>query len=173
MEKAITKPIYQWQVVYTKSRAEKKAHRILTEQGIESFLPVQRQLRQWSDRKKWVEAVVVPGYLFVRISQLEYDQVLQSDHIVSFIRFNGRPAVIRDQEIQQLKQMLSQDFNPVEFSCEQLEPGKNVTVVAGPLAGLKGKLIKMLGRNKISIEMEEIGCRFTVEISAEDISPNL
>jgi len=67
--KTTKNPINQkaWHVVYTRSRAEKKVYADLTAQGIECFLPVQKQLRQWKDRKKWVEMPLMPGYCFVYI----------------------------------------------------------------------------------------------------------
>ena len=56
-----------WYAIYTKPRTEKKACEELTCKGISTYLPVVKTLKQWSDRKKWVEKPYFPGYLFVRI----------------------------------------------------------------------------------------------------------
>ena len=103
MEKVEPVHLYHWYAVYVKSRAEKKAQIELQQKGIENFLPLQRKLRQWSDRKKWVEMPLIPGYLFVRISRKEYDLTLQSTQVVSFVRFEGTAATIPDNQIDYLK----------------------------------------------------------------------
>ena len=169
MEK-ITPPLqYLWYAVYTKSRAEKKALAELQFKQIEAFLPLQRKLRQWSDRKKWVELPLISGYLFVHISRKEYDSALQSNFIVSYVRFEGTAATIPDKQIDYLKLMLKQDNLEIEISHETFEPGQTVEVVAGPLIGLCGKLVRFKGNEKVAIELEELGYSALVEIGKADI----
>ena len=169
MEK-IAQPLqYNWYAVYIKSRAEKKAQAELQFKEIESFLPLQRKLRQWSDRKKWVEMPLIPGYLFVHISRKEYDAVLQSNFIVSYVRFEGTAATIPDNQIEYLKLMLKQDNLNIEISHETFEPGQIVDVVAGPLIGLRGKLVRFKGKEKVAIELEQLGYSALVEIETQDI----
>ncbi len=169
MEK-ITSPLpYQWFAVYVKSRAEKKAQAELLQRNIETFLPLQRKLRQWSDRKKWVEMPLIPGYLFVRVSRREYDFVLQSNYIVSYVRFEGTAARIPDRQIDYLRLMLKQENLDIEVTQEDFEPGQVIEVVAGPLIGLQGKLIRIKGKNKLAIELEQLGYSTLIEISAEDV----
>ena len=171
MKKINTKPVYNWHAVYTKSRAEKKAYAELQEQGIEAFLPIQRKLRQWSDRKKWVDMPLIPGYLFVKISRKEYDKVLQSNYLVTYVRFEGTAAIIPDQQIEYLKMMLKQDTHEVSVSTEQLLPGKTIEVIAGPMIGMKAVLVKIQGKNKVAVQIEQIGIAAMVEIPINDIRP--
>ena len=137
--------------------------------GIETFLPVQRKLRQWSDRKKWVEMPLISGYLFVKICRKEYDQVLQSNHVVSYVRFEGQAAIVPNDQIEFLKLMLKQEVIEVEITTEKLTPGQLVEVISGPLIGLQGKLQKIKGKNKVAIELEQLGYAALVEIEAQDI----
>jgi transcription antitermination factor NusG len=169
MEKVIQAHPYFWHAVYVKSRTEKKAQAELQEKQIEVFLPLQRKLRQWSDRKKWVEMPLISGYLFVRASRREYDLVLQSNYVVSYVRFEGKAAIVPDCQIDYLKLMLKQCNEAIEVTREKLKPGQMVEVVAGPLIGLKGKLQKIKGKSKVAIELEQLGCSALVEILAEDI----
>ena len=169
MEKIIPANSYFWYAVYVKSRTEKKAEIELQIQEIETFLPLQRKLRQWSDRKKWVETPLISGYLFVKASRKEYDQVLQSNYVVSYVRFEGKAAIVPDYQIEYLKLMLKQDSSEIEITREKLKPGQMIEVVAGPLIGLKGKLQKIKGKNKVAIELEQLGYSALVEILAEDI----
>ena len=57
--KELKKPQKAWYAVYTNSRAEKRVSDRLAEMGIETFLPLQKTLRQWSDRKKLVEKPLI------------------------------------------------------------------------------------------------------------------
>ncbi|HAH24855.1 MAG TPA: antitermination protein NusG [Prolixibacteraceae bacterium] len=171
MEKIIQPNTYYWHAVYVKSRAEKKAQSELQTQEIDTFLPLQRKLRQWSDRKKWVEMPLISGYLFVRASRKEYDQVLQSNYIVSYVRFEGKAAVVPDSQIEYLKLMLSQDNTPIEITQEKLKPGQMIEVVSGPFIGLKGKLQKIKGKSKVAVELEQLGYSALVEIQTENIQP--
>lgn len=169
MEKINSAHIYYWHAVYVKSRAEKKAQLDLQGQGIETYLPLQRKLRQWSDRKKWVELPVMAGYLFVKVCRKEYDLVLQSNNVVSYVRFEGKAAIVPDAQIEYLKLMLSQDVTEVEITREKLKPGQMVEVISGPMIGLKGKLQKMKGKSKVAIELEQLGYSALIEIEAKDI----
>ena len=169
MEKVNTSLIYNWHAVYVKSRTEKKAHAELQFKEIETFLPLQRKLRQWSDRKKWVEMPLISGYLFVKICRKEYDSVLQSDYVVSYVRFNGVAAVIPENQIDYLKLMLKQDNLDIEIVHESFAPGQMIDVVAGPLIGLHGKLVRIKGKDKVAIELEQLGYAVLVEILAQDI----
>ncbi|HBL77027.1 MAG: hypothetical protein A2W90_19355 [Bacteroidetes bacterium GWF2_42_66] len=169
MEKIIPQPAYHWHAVYTKSRAEKKAQFELNEQGIEVFLPLQRKLRQWSDRKKWVEMPLISGYLFVRISRKEYDKVLQSNYVVTYVRFEGTAAIIPDYQIEYLKMMLKQDVLEVSVTTEKLEPGKEVEVIAGPMIGMRAVLVRIHGKNKVAVQIEQMGFAALVEVPVNDI----
>jgi transcription antitermination factor NusG len=169
MEKIELAQPYNWYAVYIKSRAEKKAKTELQGKKIECFLPVQRKLRQWSDRKKWVEMPLIPGYLFVRISNMEHTNVLQSNYIVSYVRFEGKAAIIPEKQIEYLKLMLKHDNAEVDITQENFEPGRLIEVIAGPLIGLRGKLVSMNGKNKLAIELLQLGYSALIEISPKDI----
>lgn len=169
MEKAGFPLKYNWHAVYTKSRAEKKAFSEFQERQIEAFLPLQRKLRQWSDRKKWVEMPLIPGYVFVNISRMEYDKVLQSNYVVSYVRFEGKAAIIPDHQINYLKLMLEQGDLEVEISHQTFRPGQLVEVMAGPLIGLRGKLVEIKGKEKVALELEKIGYSALVEIEKSHI----
>ena len=160
----------KWHVVYTRSRAEKKVYEELTIENIESFLPLQKKLRQWKDRKKWVEMPLLPGYCFVNISRKEYDKVLQTNNVVGYIRFDGKAAVIPDEQIHALRQLISQFDVDVDVSDKNFKKGKKIEIVAGPLVGVKGELIAMRGKNRFVVRIMQIHTTFSVELSADKLS---
>ena len=72
----LNKPIYNWYAIYVKPNGEKKILKNLEEEHIECYLPIKKTLRQWSDRKKWIEEPVFRSYVFVRVSHIEFFKVL-------------------------------------------------------------------------------------------------
>ena len=159
-----------WYVVYTRSRAEKKVRDELILNNIECFLPLQKKLRQWKDRKKWVEMPLMSGYCFVHISRKEYDKVLQTNNVVCYVTFEGKAAVIPTQEIDSVKQMMKQSDFEVSVSQDSFKPGKMVEIIEGPMIGLHGELIEARGKNKFIIRLNQINSTFAIEITADQVS---
>ena len=75
----------QWYVVYTLSKHEKKVEKLLERKNIESYLPKRTIIRQWSDRKRKVEAPLFPNYLFVHIHPREFWKVLSTNGVIRFV----------------------------------------------------------------------------------------
>ena len=170
MDQQYNQPVKSWHVIYTRSRAEKKVYEELIRNNIECFLPLQKKLRQWKDRKKWVEMPLMSGYCFVNITRNNYDEVLKTNNVVSYITFEGKAAVIPEKQINALKKMLRQYDFEVTVTSENFKPGKRVEVLAGPLIGLRGELIETRGKNKFMLRFEQINSSFIVEVPAEQLT---
>jgi transcription antitermination factor NusG len=160
----------KWHVIYTRSRAEKKVCTELTSQNIECFLPLQKKLRQWKDRKKWIKTPLISGYCFVNINRKEYDQVLQTNNVVCYITFEGKAAIIPQQQIDSLKKILDQSDFEVTVSPDNFEPGQIVEIISGPMIGLKGELVKCQNKSRFHIRVEQIKTVFSVEVPAEKLT---
>ena len=160
----------QWYAIYVGSRAEKKVDAALNEKGMKSFLPLKKSLRKWSDRRKWVDMPLIPGYCFVRIDIRNYIHVLQTNHVVGFVRFEGKPAVIRDQQIEFLKRMLKQSDYTWEITHEEFTPGQKVEIIAGPFIGLEAELISIKGKKRVVVRIEQISNTLIIDIPQEDIT---
>lgn len=145
-----------WYAVYCRSRFEKKAFELLTEAGIETFLPLVKTLKQWSDRRKWVEVPLFRSYIFVQITPKEYLKVLNTLGIVRFITFEGKAVPIPPKQITAIRHFLNaeKDHN---LSPDDLTIGSVVEIQRGALMGLKGNLVDIQGKKKVKIEIEAIG----------------
>ena len=163
------KPSYNWYAVRVKSRSEKKVYSDLIEQKIEAYLPLQRKLRQWSDRKKWVEMPLISGYVFVFISKKEYETVLKTYNVVCYVYFERKAAIIRVEHINLLKRMLGQVEVELEVTAEQLKPGQMVEIVSGPLCGVIGELIDFKGKNKVALRIPPLGYTVLVEAPEKNL----
>jgi transcriptional antiterminator RfaH len=145
-----------WYAVYTKSRNEKKLAMLLKDKGIEFYLPLVKKLKQWSDRRKWVEVPLFNSYIFVHISELEYYRVLGIPGVVRFVSFEGIKTKIRDIEIEAIKKYVETGEEILDNE-EDFIPGKSVKVVRGQFKDLHGKLVQILGKQRVKIEIEAVG----------------
>ena len=151
----------QWYALYTAPRAEKKVSERFTAAGIEHYLPLQKVKRKWSDRIKEVIVPVVHGYIFVKIHESEFRNVLGIFGAISFVREFYKPVAIPEKQIERLRFMCDFSDEPVEFSLEELAPGETITITRGPMKGLTGELVHVKGKNKVVIRLEKFGCALT------------
>lgn len=161
-------PIKKWYAIYTRSRAEKQIHELLLKAGIESYLPLRKVLKQWSDRKKWIEEPLFRSYIFVHISEAEYYNVLNTPGTVRFITFEGKAVAIPPQQIEAMKQFVNtgQELPDVDI---KLEPGSMVDIIAGPMKGISGELLEIMGKKKVRIEIDGLGQAVYLELPASHI----
>jgi transcription antitermination factor NusG len=136
----------KWYAIYTRPRAEKLVYTRLIEADIEAFLPIQKTIRQWSDRKKIVERPLLSSYVFVKTRHKFFPVVYTTTGVVKFITFEGQPVAIPQNQIDNLRLLINSDAE-IEVTSGKFEKGDNVEVVAGSMAGLTGELVGR-GKNK-------------------------
>ena len=153
----------KWYAIYTKSRNEKKLATNLKARGIEVYLPLLKTLKQWSDRKKWVEIPLFRSYLFVHILNKDYLEVLQTDGVVRFITFRKEKIPIPESQILAVKSYLEEDDPALLENLEYL-PGDRVEVNRGPLRGLLGILVEVKGKQRVMVEIESIGQKLILNL---------
>lgn len=131
-----------WIALYTRPRSEKKIKAYLDELGIETYLPIQKQMRLWSDRKKQVDVVVIPMVIFVNTDKEKLHKILKHSLILRAFTLPGCKdvAIIPATQIERLKFILGQSDVPVEFDTQIFKTNDNVEVIRGHLAGLKGEV---------------------------------
>ncbi|WP_232335583.1 UpxY family transcription antiterminator [Mucilaginibacter arboris] len=155
----------KWYPVYTRSRAEKQAFELLQKKGVESYLPLQKTLKQWSDRKKWVTEPLFQSYLFVRITQQQQTEVLMTKGIVRFLYHAGRIAAMPDQQINEIQLLLSNEID-LEVTAEHIAPGEKVVIKAGPLKGLSGEMVSYKSQKQLVVRLENLGQSILVNASS-------
>jgi transcriptional antiterminator RfaH len=160
---------YRWYPVYTYPRAEKKACQSLVNKGLETYLPLQKQLKQWSDRKKWVEEPLIKSYLFVRIKEYEQSEILMTKGIARFIYFSGKITSMPDRQIDDLKLLMASSFE-LEITASDLQPGEKIMIKAGTLKGLTGEIISYRSQKQLALRLENLGYSIIVHVPAALIS---
>ncbi|MDD4632065.1 MAG: UpxY family transcription antiterminator [Proteiniphilum sp.] len=150
----------RWLAAYVKMHHEKKVRDRLREMNIECFLPVQEEIRLWSDRKKKVERVLIPMMIFVYVNSDEQRSVITLPSVIRYMVLRGEhtPTVIPVAQMEQFRFMIDFSDTPVRFESQPLRPGEKVRVIKGSLAGLEGELIIADGKSGVAIRINQLGC---------------
>lgn len=160
----------EWFAIYVKSRYEKKVSKALDEIGVESFLPIVTRIKQWSDRKKKVDEPLFRSYVFVHITKEDYYNVLHCDGVVKFITFEGKAAIIPDNQILAIKDYISDsDSNDMEMEYDEFKEGQLVRIKSGHLKGLTGRFIEIRGRHRLIVNIEVVGKSIPINVVRSNI----
>ena len=153
----------KWYALYTRPRAEKLVYKRLVEEGVETFLPLQKTYRIWSDRKKLVEKPLISSYLFVKTRARYFPIVYKIQGVVKFVSFEGLPVSIPSNQIDILRLLVNSDAE-IEVSSENFAKGDNVEVVSGSLVGLTGELIKIGNKNRVVVRIDRLDQNLILKI---------
>ena len=160
-----------WVAALVKMNTEKKVSSKLSKLGYHNYVPTQTEIRQWSDRKKKIERVVIPMIIFVLVDKVEENNLKKNSFIYKFISYPGQreAAVIPNGQIEKLKFMLHHADSAVEFSESVYEIGDEIEIVRGPLKGLYGKLCYMeKGKPMIGVYVDLLGYSY-VNVDMKDV----
>lgn len=155
-----------WIAAYTKPRSEKKTASELTKLGIETYVATQYQIRQWSDRKKKVDIVVIPSIIFAQIFEEQLTSILFHRNILKVITRPGenKAAKIPSVQIDKLKFIIGQTEIPVLFDPNLFSVHNTVRVVRGPLQGLEGEVIHCNDTSELIVQIDLLGgARMTID----------
>jgi len=145
----------KWYAIYTRPRWEKKVNLLLTEKGVESYCPLNKVKRKWSDRLKTVEEPLFKSYVFVKIDDGEKTTVRMTSGVINFVYWNKKPAIIKEKEIQVIKRFLDEHENVHVYPIE-LRLNDRVRVIAGSFMDQEGKVLDV--RHKaVKVAIDSLG----------------
>lgn len=157
-----------WYAVYTRPRWEKKVAETLTMNSIENYCPLNKVVRQWSDRKKIVEEPLFTSYVFVKVNAKEHAKLRQTDGVVNLVYWLGKPAVIRDSEIELIRQFL-REYQNVKLERTRIHIEDVVKVNEGPFSQMEGKVIAVKS-STVKIILPSLRCFLTAEIDKSSLT---
>lgn len=160
-----TTPI--WYAVYTKPRWEKKVAELLTRKKIENYCPLNKVIRQWHDRKKVIEEPLFTSYVFVCITAAEQAEVRKTDGVLNFVYWLGKPAVIRPNEVEAIRDFL-EDHQNVQLEKTRVNPNDLVRVVRGPLMGQEGNVVEVFNQ-KAKVLLPSLGYCLVADLNKEHL----
>lgn len=145
-----------WYVVYTKPKWEKKVAERLNEIGVVTFCPLITKISQWSDRKKKISVPLFNSYIFVQIDEKKRNQVFEVVGAVRYLFWLGKPAVVKDSEIETIKNWLSVP-DTYDVSVDQWKKGDKIVLESGPFLS-QSALIQEVKKNHYILILESLGC---------------
>ena len=159
----------KWLAVYTKPRHEKAVEKEFQKKGFEVYLPMLKERRKWSDRKKWVEFPLFRSYVFVRTKINNTQIVLQTPGVVKVIKFGEKVAVVRNESIEAIKLMIEGGYNPEPLNY--FIKGDPVEVKDGPLKGLVGEVIRLDKNDRLVVRIDTIQHSISIQIDRGFLKP--
>ena len=144
-------------------------HRSLTQLGFESYCPLNKVRRKWSDRIKVVEEPLFKSYVFVHIEDTLRPEVRYVDGVLNFVYWNKKPAVVKDEEIVAIKRFLS-EYDDVEVKSIDVQPADEVVISAGVMMGAKGRVLRVMGNNIVEVRIESLGFILTAKFDKKAIA---
>lgn len=167
----LAKSNYQWYAVYTRANSEKKLFENLCQKNIECYLPVRKVLKYLCDRKKWVEEPLFRSYIFVKVSNKEFFDVLNTIGAVCYISFGGKAQSIPEVQIDAVKKFLNQTESEITVSHERIQKGISVEVLFGSFKGIFGEVVSILGQSRLLIRIDSMNCSLYANIAKEEVKP--
>jgi transcription antitermination factor NusG len=157
----------KWYAVYTKPRWEKKVAELLTRRKVENYCPLNRVLRQWADRKKLVMEPLFTSYVFVYATEAEQLTIKQTDGIVNFVYWLGKPAVIRNEEMEAIRYFL-RTHEDIKLEKIDVNVSDKVRIIGGPLIALEGDVVEVRSRT-VKVVLPSLGYAMVAEVDKSRI----
>ena len=143
-------------------------HALLTEKKIESYCPLNKVRKKWSDRIKTVEEPLFKSYVFARVNEEEQPKVRLTAGVMNFVYWNGKPAIIPAKEIETIRKFLN-EYENVLAEPIQLKQDGRVTIRQGLFMDHEAKILKIEG-NRVKVVIESIGYSLIASIDKKNLS---
>lgn len=157
-----------WLAIYTQPRWEKKVHRLLQDQQLTSYCPLNTVYRKWSDRMKKVEEPLFKSYVFVQVTAKEQTLVRMTPGVLNFVYWLGKPAVIKPEEIETIRRFMN-EYEEVEVvNLSDIKPGDQLVVRSGLLMGENGVALRV-GKKLVEVRIESIGMGLVAKIDKQKL----
>lgn len=148
-----------WFVAKTKTRQEKKIRQQLEELGVEVYLPTSVEMRQWHDRKKKVEMVLIPSTIFIHSTQeqalsLPNDRGIQIHYAIDTMDGKRRMMTVSNKEMDNFMRFLDYSDEPVSIENDLMyKKGTKVEITKGPWCGIEGELVRVDSKKKVVVRL--------------------
>jgi transcription antitermination factor NusG len=145
----------KWLALYSRPRWEKKVNQLLSEKGLESYCPLNKVRRKWSDRVKIVEEPLFKSYVFVKVSDEDRTAVRMTPGVINFVYWDSKPAIIKEKEITAIRRFLD-EYENVKVQPMDLKVRQRVKITTGPLMDQEGEVLS-LRRKVVKVAIDSLG----------------
>jgi transcription antitermination factor NusG len=156
-----------WYAVYTKPNCEKKVAFLLTKKKIENFCPLNRMKVQSFRRSKVLKEPLFKSYVFVYMTEKEIALLKQTDGVISLLYWMGKPAIIREDEIEVIKEFIN-DHQNIELERAQVNMHEAARIVDGPLYSMEGNVFAVKNKT-VKVNLPSLGYIMVAKMEDESI----
>lgn len=156
---------HRWFAIYTKYKCEKHVVDQLSRKDIAAYVPLVTVTKRYTSKVKRYEVPLINSYAFVRIVKSQYVQVLETEHVYSFIKQRKNLISIPQAEIDILKMVVGEIEN-VQVGEFTLATGDEVEIISGNLTGIRGRLIEKEGKNTFTVQLTSVGLQLEMLIDS-------
>lgn len=156
-----------WYAVNTRPRWEKKVAQILDAKCIENYCPLNKVVRQWSDRKKTILEPIFKCYVFVKVEEQKKWDLKRIDGILNYVYWLGKPAKIKEEEINTIKKFLN-EFDEVQVEKIGLHINQKVRIKQGVLMNYEGILLEV-SANKAFVKIDSMGLQLSAHFDKKNL----
>jgi transcription antitermination factor NusG len=157
-----------WFAIQVRTRYESVAATVLRGKGYESFLPMYKSRRRWSDRIKEIQLPLFPGYLFCRLDPQNRLPILKTPGVVQIIGVGRNPMPLDEYEVKAIQTVVQSGLSREPWPF--LQVGNRVRIERGPLSDLDGILLALKGHYRIVLSVTLLQRAVAVEIDRAWVS---
>jgi transcription antitermination factor NusG len=157
-----------WFALHVRTNHEKTVQQLLEQKRFESFLPTYRERRSWSDRVKYLDRPLFPGYVFCRLNPNERTPAVKTPNVIQIVGSGKTPIAILDSEITSLKTIIDSRISTQPWPF--LRVGQKVRIERGPLAGVEGILQTVKTRYRIVVSISLLQRSVAAEMDGSWVS---
>ncbi len=162
---------FNWYLIYTRPRHEKKVHARLCEINIHSFLPTRKVLRVWHDRRKFVSEPLFPSYVFTYLNTIEdYYKAINTEGALYYVKFGKEVATVSEAVINNLKLVVSQTQD-IEVTENQFQQGQWLVIKNGAFTGLSCEVVQCDSKQKVLVRVDLLKRNIILTVPEEYLMP--
>jgi transcriptional antiterminator RfaH len=139
-----------WWVLHTKPRQEKSIARQLVSESTSFYLPLISRRTKMRDRVICSHVPLFPGYVFLFGTHDDRTASFTGNRVARTIEVLGQAELWRD--LMQVKQLI--DTGAPIRPEGRLTAGTPIEITSGPLAGLKGTILKEATRRRFVVQVD-------------------
>jgi transcription antitermination factor NusG len=162
---------YSWYALRVRSRYDNTVASHLRARGYESFAPLYKCRRRWSDRFKEIELPLFPGYVFCRFNPLDRLPILSVPGIVHVVGVGRSPVPIDGTEIAAIQAAVKSGLPRQPWPL--LQVGRRVRIEYGPLCGVEGILLSFRGHQRLILSVTLLQRSVAVQVDEAWVQPML
>ena len=140
----------------------------MDEKGIENYCPLNKVTKQWSDRRKVVLEPIFKSYVFVKIADTNKWDLKKINVVLNFVYWLGKPAIIKDEEIDTIRKFLNEFSNVEVVESNQLKVNARVRIRQGVMMNYHGLLVEISG-NRAKVKIDSMGVSLQAQFDKKNL----